>query len=121
MSQRSALLLSLALTVLVGFAIVANRDRLLGASTAAPEPTPTITSAIQEAPERGLEATQPNPRIVEVTLPGAQAETATSRSAGVDDEDSDDDDRDDDDGDDDRYEHEDEDDEGEDHDDDGDD
>jgi hypothetical protein len=109
MSQRSALLLSLALTVLVGFAIVTNRDRLLGATPATPAPPATVSAAMEKVTQQTPAATRLNARVVEVTLPSGQAEAATTGSAGIQDDDDDwDDDRDDED-DDDRYSHEDED------------
>ena len=109
MSQRSALLLSLALTVLVGFAIVANRDRLLGASPATPQPTPAAQTTLQETTERGIETARQNPRIVEVTLPATQGNaTGALTTSGGDEDDDRYEDEDDDDSD--RYEHEDDDD-----------
>jgi hypothetical protein len=83
MSQRSALLLSLALTVLVGFAIVSNRDRLLGASSASPQPTPTVQDASAQLDNQASDASQLTPRIVEITLPVSQS---SQRSAFDDDD-----------------------------------
>jgi hypothetical protein len=97
MSHRTALLVSLALTVLVGFAIVANRDRLLGASPAEPTTssaatatTTAVDAALQLVGERRDVSTQRTPRIIEVTLDADQSSALASRQSSQDDRDDDD-------------------------------
>ena len=86
MSQRTALLVSLALTALVGAAIVANRDRLMGAS---PEPPPAASSAVTIRDLNNAETSpsdQNSGRVIEVTLPTNVATLSrTSSTDGNDD------------------------------------
>ena len=93
MSHRTAVLLSLALTLLVGLAIAGNRDRLLGAAGDAP--TQTAKSSQVEVVQ--TPTTGPEPRIVEIMLPTATGGAAPISGAAERDSDSDENYRDDDD------------------------
>ena len=77
MSQRTAIILSLALTLLVGLAIAGNRDRLLGSANSSTD-TSTKSSQIEqiETPTTG-----PAPRIVEITLPVPTAAPVSQSAA----------------------------------------
>ena len=91
MSQRTALLISLALTVLVGFAIVSNRDRLLGTSASENISTPTATAVVENTTGTVTSGAQTNPRVVEITLPPAQSGQTAAQSTKDDDRYGDDD------------------------------
>lgn len=105
MSQRSALLISLMLTIIVGIAIVANRDRLLQASPA-PVVSEKTAVVVQDDLTSGQTpiAEQNGNRVLEVTLP-AVPDSLTGAPSSADDDRYDDDDQYDDDqyGDDDQY------------------
>lgn len=65
MSHRSAVLISLALTALIGLAIVGNRDRLMGAESTQVAPTPTASPDTS----RTDSFEKSDARIVEIELP----------------------------------------------------
>ena len=84
MTHRAALVLSVALTLVLGAGVLIGRDRLFAAETGA---SPPATTSVAPSPGDGQGAalTETSPRIVEVVLPpsfGSGSEPAQARSEG---------------------------------------
>lgn len=82
MTHRTALALSLVLTLMLGAGVLVGRDRLFAAETSADPPTaPSVAQTTASFPSSSL--TGAGPRIVEVPLPaplGSGAELEQARS-----------------------------------------
>jgi hypothetical protein len=78
MTHRLALVLSIALTLVVGAGVFAGRDRLFAPESAASPATVTSSAAQPASDTQAGQLTRTSPRIVTVTLP-----STTSTASGL--------------------------------------
>lgn len=83
MTHRLALVLSIALTLILGAGVVVGRDRLFAAESVASPATTTTEAAKSPSGNPGDSITATSPRIIEVSLPrlsGSDARSPQSRT-----------------------------------------